>query len=490
MRKPTYKEEILSLMKSTNLILIFSLFLIFNACTPKVVEETKEQVVEEPIQVKPVGPCTILSQLSASKKDEAETAYVLYRDFYKSKEYEKALPLWKKAFSLAPAANGRIKYQYDDGVGIYKGLIDKETDLATKKSYVAEIMNIYDKRAECTGDTGYSLGRKAFDNYYYFSDYTSEEETFQQFKQAIDLKGEKSDYFIINPLTALLFDRILDKRISYEEGRNYANKIFDAVEYGKANCVKDCDAWDIVNDYAPAKLENLEGLEGFFDCSFFSERYYALYKSNPTDCETINKAYGRMLWGKCDKNDPIVAEVRNAKSTNCYTPPPPKESTLKKGYNAYTEGRYNEAISFFEEFVQTTTDNNKKAKYALLIAKIYYGDIKNFPKARKKALEAASYRGSWGEPYILIGKLYASSGPLCGPGRGWDSQIVTWPAIDKFEYAKSIDSSVAAEANKWISQYRQYMPSKEDIFLRNLKAGSSYKVGCWIQESTKIRTAN
>ncbi len=478
-------------MKSIYIILLLSSSLFYIACTPKVVEETKEQVIEEPIKEEPKGPCTILSQLSPSKKDEAETAYVLYRDFYKSKEYARALPLWQKAFTLAPAANGRIKYQYDDGVGIYKGLMEKETDPSVKQSYVDEIMKIYDKRAECTGDTGYSLGRKAFDNYYYFSEYTSEDETFEQFKQAIDLKGEKSDYFVINPFTALLFDRILDKRISYEEGRKYAYKIFEAVEYGKANCKKDCDAWDIVAEYAPAKMENLEGLEGFYDCSFFSDKYYALYLSNPTDCETINKAYGRMLWGKCDKTNPIVAEVKKAKQTNCYTAaPPPKESTLRQGYDAYTEGRYNEAISFFEQFVNKTTDNNKKAKYALLVAKIYYGDIKNFPKARAKAKEAASYRANWGEPYILIGKLYASSGPLCGPGRGWDSQIVTWPAIDKFEYAKSIDASVAAEANKWISQYKQYMPSKEDIFLRNLKAGATYKVGCWINESTKIRTAN
>ena len=475
-------------MKISKLSLMLLTILAF-ACSPKVAEKTKEVVVEEKkvVEEKPKGPCTILSDLSPSQKDEAETAYVLYRDFYKSKEYDRAMPLWKKAFDMAPAANGRMKYQYDDGVGIYKAMVESTDDMATKKEYVENIMAIYDKRAECTGDVGYSAGRKAFDSYYYFSDMVSEDETFELFKKAMDLKGEKADYFVINPFTAMLFDRVLDKRISYEEGRAYAYKIFDAVEYGKANCEKNCEAWEIVNEYAPAKLENLEGLEGFYDCSFFSERYYAYYQSNPTDCETINRAYGRMLWGKCDVNDPLVQEIKNAKTTNCYTPPP-KESTLRKAYYAYQEGRYNEAITLFEEFINKTTDNEKKAKYTLLIAKIYYGDIKNFPKSRKKALEAASFKSNWGEPYILIGKLYASSGPLCGPGRGWDSQIVTWPAIDKFSYAKKIDPSVADEANKWINTYRQYMPSKEDIFLRNIKAGSTYKVGCWINESTTVRT--
>ena len=91
---------------------------------------------------------------------------------------------------------------------------------------------------------------------------------------------------------------------------------------------------------------------------------------------------------------------------------------------------------------------------------------------------------------MLIGKLYASSGPLCGPGRGWDSQIVTWPAIDKWQYAKSIDPSVAEESDKLVRQYWQYMPKKEDIFFRQIAAGSSVRVGCWIQENTTVRTAD
>jgi hypothetical protein len=54
--------------------------------------------------------------------------------------------------------------------------------------------------------------------------------------------------------------------------------------------------------------------------------------------------------------------------------------------------------------------------------------------------------------------------------------------------AKRVDPSSAAEANRWISRYRQYMPSREDVFIRNLREGDSFYVGCWIQESTTIRT--
>jgi len=85
--------------------------------------------------------------------------------------------------------------------------------------------------------------------------------------------------------------------------------------------------------------------------------------------------------------------------------------------------------------------------------------------------------------------MYASSGPLCGPGTGFDSQRVTWVAIDQWNKAKSIDPSVSAEANKLINRYTQYMPTRADIFQRSIKEGSTYKVPCWIQENTKVRIA-
>ena len=169
---------------------------------------------------------------------------------------------------------------------------------------------------------------------------------------------------------------------------------------------------------------------------------------------------------------------------------PGENSTLVAGYECLQNADYNCAVETFEQAVSETEDPEKKAKYLLLIAKIYNAHLKNFPQARAYALKAAEVKPNWGEPYILIGRLYASSGPLCGPGRGWDSQIVVWPAIDMWNKAKSVDPEAAAEANKWINRYAQYMPTREDVFIRNLQAGQNFSVGCWIQRTTKIRTAD
>jgi len=472
--------------------LFFLALLLIAACSPKTTpptEETTSTEESEPIKQEPENPCITFKNLSGSEKDQVETAYVLYRDQVKAGNLDAAFPIWKKAYYGAPAANGRVKYQFDDGVKIYTHLYMNETDSLKKIALADSVMAVYDKRIECFGDAAYVQGRKAFDYYYTFQGMKTDEEIFDLFAKNIDAKGKKADYFIINPFSKILADRVIFEDIDYEEGRKYAKKLREAIKYGTANCKGNiCDAWETINSYAPERLETLEGVDGFYDCEYYSEKYYPMFQESPDDCDIVNLVFRRLQRGACPLDDPKMIEVANIKEQNCKVVV--EAGPLRKGYDAYNEGKYREAVNFFEEFVNSTSDLEKKAKYTLLIAKVYYGDLKNYPQSRKYAIQAASYKANWGEPYILIGKLYASSGPLCGPGRGWDSQVVTWPAIDKFRYAKSIDPSVAAEANKWISQYTKYMPSREDIFQRRLSEGDSFRVGCWIQENTTVRTAN
>ncbi len=463
------------------------------SCSPKSQEELVEvppEKVERVVKPNPLTPCTTLDQLSGYIREEVETAFVLYRDQIKLNNIENAYPLWQKAFYSAPGSNGKVKYHFDDGIKIFTHFFQNETDNTQRAALVDSVVMVYEKRVECFGDEAYVAGRKGFDYYYTFNEFRSEEKAFQLLKENIDTKREKADYFVINPFTKLLFDRIVREEISYEEGRNYAKLVLDAVAYGKENCKgRNCEAWDIIEEYAPIRLEALEGLDGFWDCEYYSNKYYSQFEANPEDCETIELVYRRLLRGACSSDDPKLIAVKAAKDTKCYTPPPPP-GPLKQAFNAYNEGDYRNAVILFEKYVEGTDDVERKSKYLLLIAKIYYRDLKDYSASRRYALKAAELKDNWGEPYMLIGKLYASSGPLCGPGRGWDSQIVTWPAIDKFQYAMNVDPSVASEANDLIRQYRQYMPKKEDIFFRQLNAGDSFYVGCWIQENTRIRTAD
>lgn len=474
-------------MRIYTLLLSILLVAAISACSPKVVEVVKEEPKEEP-KIKTVdNPCITFDEVPPARRDKVETAYVLYRDFIKVKDYAKAIPQWEVAYYGAPASNGRVKYQFDDGVKIYTHLYKEANTAEDKARYVDSVMSVYDKRVECFGEKAYIQGRKAFDLYYSFPGHATDAEIFALFRENLESKGDKADYFIINPMTKLLHDGLTAGTIPYDEGQVLAKQLMKTIKYGQQNCKGQlCKAWQTIAEYSPVRLESLEGLDGFYDCEYYTEKYFPIYQQDPT-CYNVELAYRRMLRGGCLETDDRIVELKEKKATDCYKPPP-APGLLRQAFDAYNAGKYTEAVDIFGKFVNKTDDDSKKFKYTMLIAKIYYRDIRNYPASRKYALEAAQYNSASGEPYLLIGKLYASSGPLCGPGTGWDSQIVTWPAIDMFSRATS-DPETSTEARKLITQYRKYMPSQADLFQRRMKEGQSFKVPCWIQETTTVRAA-
>jgi tetratricopeptide (TPR) repeat protein len=246
------------------------------------------------------------------------------------------------------------------------------------------------------------------------------------------------------------------------------------------------DGWPIVVGYAPAQLDVFETVKGFFDCEYYRNKYYTGVNLDSAICEDLPIIRTFLKWGDCPANDPAIAAVEAEYLQRCFVTEP---GPLARAREALDEGNYQEAIDIYKEYVSGHGDPKKRAEFNLRIAKIYYSHLKNFPKAREHARLALRENPNLGEAYIVIGKLYASSGPLCGPGRGWDSQIVTWPAIDMFVRAKQVDPTITAEANRLIGTYSRYMPTIEDIFQRQLAEGQSFFVGCWIQESTTIRAA-
>ena len=478
-------------MISKNLYFISSLFLLFFlACNPKVIETTAstETAPPPPIVEENLSDCKHWT--GAPYKEKAETLHVLYKDRLREKNYDEAYRLWSQVYELAPAADGKRPDHYLDGIKIYQHKAQTTTDANQKEEYVNKIMSLYDEAASCyPKNTSMYTGLKAFDLYYKYQEMATDMEKFELFRKSIDADGDKASDFVINPFTSLLIQLYLEEKIQMKQAQKYASLIPKIIKNGikEAKTTKAKDRWSLVEGYAPLRLEEMEGVEGFYDCDYYKAKYLPDYEANSQDCEIIAMTYGRLKWGKCPEVDAKLAMLK-PEIERCFPPAPVKEPAVLCS-NFLREGNYTEAISCYEEKAGESSDVEKQAQYLFVMSKIYYAHLKRYAQARKYALRAAGLKPNWGDPYILIGKLYASSGPICGPGRGWDSQIVTWPAIDMWNKAKSLDPSVASEANRLINQYAKYMPSKEDIFQRNLKEGDSFRVPCWIQATTKIRAA-
>ncbi len=456
-------------------------------CTPKVVEPAADM----PPVVKPkpaddkLSPCAKWSDLY--NKDDVETEFVLYRDFLRANDWAQAFNYWQRVYAVAPAADGKRNTVYNDGVRFYEYFINQTQDSNLINTYIDTIFMLYDEMERCYPEGSYADARKGFDLYYKYPWRTSQMEIYTLLKKTLDREKKQTPDFVLNPFTALLVDLYFEDKISMAEARSYQQQIRDVLANGLAKCKeKECERWRIIEQYVPARLDAFETVRGFYDCAYYKAKYYQDFLDNPTDCDIIRDVYTWLRWAECPDTDAQYQELVKAGNENCRVT---VAGPVALGNECLQNNNYTCAIENFEKAATEEKDAVKKARYLLLIAKIYYAHLKNFARARQYAQRAAEVNSNWGEPYILIGRLYASSGPLCGPGRGWDSQVVVWTAIDMWNLAKQVDSGATTEANKWIGRYSQYMPSVEEVFQRNLKEGDSYYVGCWIQQSTTIRAA-
>lgn len=151
------------------------------------------------------------------------------------------------------------------------------------------------------------------------------------------------------------------------------------------------------------------------------------------------------------------------------------------------KGNYTRATGLYSDAIDLDSSLSKKALYNLELAELNLYKLKNYQQARTYAQRAISLRNGWGRPYIMIGDIYIAAASSCGDD-DFKKAAVYWAAVDKYQYAKSIDPLVSEDANKRIVTYSKYFPDKEAVFFRSLKDGASFVIDyCWINETTTIR---
>jgi tetratricopeptide (TPR) repeat protein len=126
-----------------------------------------------------------------------------------------------------------------------------------------------------------------------------------------------------------------------------------------------------------------------------------------------------------------------------------------------------------------------KAQECLNQSILAYKKLK-YEECRIYALKALEFNPNLGEAYIVVGQAYIASKDLCFPNEYDIKSIMFCLAVDKFELAKKVDSSITDRANELIRVYSKYFPSREEIW-SNIRSGEKYKIGCWINEETTIR---
>ena len=394
-------------------------------------------------------------------------------EYVKIEAYDYAYDAWRYCFFNCPESSKNV---YLHGEKILENKIKK--DEANKEAYIDTLMLLYDQRIQYFKQEGKVLGKKGLDLFMYRP--SAAMEAYGYLSKSIDLDGVKSsDAVLANymVISGVLYNKneiegdemvtnyvkasdLLSKRLDSETNQRKKDKITQAIE----------------------SVEKVFSESGAADCETLVEIFNPKFEENKDNLDFLKKTAA--ILGRtpdCDESE-LFAKVSEAK----YAIEPSAGAAADMGKLFAAKGDYDKASEYFVKAISQETDNELKAQYNYDLARVYYNNG-SYTQTRKYAKDAIAIKSSYGEAYILIGKAYGASSKSCGSSP-FEQAAVYWAAVDKFAKAKSVDSSVASEASNLISQYSKYFPGTEDAFFAGYSDGQDYTVGCWINESTKVRT--
>mgnify|MGYP006073620749 FL=1 len=395
----------------------------------------------------------------------------LYKDYYKQKMYNDAYKYWKVAYDICPASSEKM---YVDGVALLKRREGKVKTEAQKSLIVDSIITVYDRRKENFGSNqGRVDGRKGTDLLRYKSD--QPELPFVVLESAVNEGGNYAEAGTIASYmnAAVLMERA-EKKTPEDVVKIFGQLTdilaFNVAKYeGKKTQEYYVQAQESVNDLASPYLS----------CDVLVKMAEDGYEKNKADATWMERTADIL-----DKKNCTDAPIFFTIAKEMHASSPSSVSAEKMGIMSLKNKEFGAAENFFQQAIDLAEDETKKADYYIELAEAQRSAGK-FGPARTNARKAASLKGGWGLPYLMIGDMIVSSS--CAGEDACAQKAIYWLAVDYYNKAKSIDPSVSGKANGKIATYSKYFPTQEDCFFGGTKAGDTVNIGCWIGESTKAR---
>ena len=230
------------------------------------------------------------------------------------------------------------------------------------------------------------------------------------------------------------------------------------------------------NKGTKSNLDNL--FQPYASCEDLIKVFSAKMAETPNDV-TLLKRITTIL----DKKDCTDSKLFLDAAVKLNELEPSPEASYSLGIKFFKDRKWSDAATFFDQ--ATKTENNDRRYRAYRNLGMCYQNMGSLSRARDIFRRAAQVDPTNGEPYLLIGMLYAESAKQFSGEI--ESKAVFWAAVDKCNKAKAIDPSCADRANSLIRSYSAAFPSMETIFFNDYNEGQSFNVGGWIGETTTIR---
>lgn len=405
-----------------------------------------------------------------TNEQETKKNLSLYGEYYKQDAFKDALPFWRYVFFNAPKAS---KNTYIRGAKMYSALIDKAEGEA-KMAFTDTLLAIYEARTKAYP----SATSERIKTYGWYSDRRKGNEGF-----VLDLFNKNYDYYVskksVPPASFLTYWMDMAVRADQKGNIIDSERVLEIFEI----------TTEIIEQQLPgAKGGEFKGAENaimanlnkysYLNCDNIIPMAEKAFRANPNDENTIKKAYKSLRSGSCT-DSPLFQEV----ATKMLTVQPSIALYKFLASKERKDGNTSLAISYLNKASEMSETTSDKVDILLQIGGMYYSNGSK-SSAREYANKALALDGNSGKAYILIGRTLAGA---CG--EGIEKFATYWAAVDQWNRAKSVDSSVSSEAQKLINTYSGSFPAKKDLFMNGMTVGSSYTIPC-LGITTTVRASD
>ena len=420
--------------------------------------------------------------MSAQGKYGADSAECIkylsyYKEYYKSKNYDSALPNWRKAYSLCPPTANQTMLV--DGTTLVRKLIVKNAANAEyRNALIDTLFSIHRTRAEYYPKYKVvAMNNLGFDMANFYKN--DAQKLFEGLNEVIAANKEltKPSVLLIDLNAAIQMyqnnELDADALISvYQNNMAYLEQAVPADANAKEELEKVKD--DMESLFISSKVAS---------CEKILEVYTPRYEAAPEDLALVSNIVKMTSSADdCTDNDLYL----NAATSLHKLQPSSQSAYFLYKLNA-ARGNFDEAVKYISEAltypvisVETAADYNyEAATFCVKNGK----NAKALEFANKSMELADSYKG---KAYFLIGTIWGAT--TCG-GDEISRRAPYWVAYDYMAKAKEADPSLAEDCNRMMSQYRVYFPQTAEAFMYDLTDGKPYKVSCnGMTANTTVRT--
>ena len=400
-----------------------------------------------------------------------------YTEYYKQKNYDSALPNWRKAYHYCPPSS---RYSMlSDGSTLLRNLIQKNKNNPVYKAQLVDsLMTIYDQRVQYFPKYAISsLNNKALD----MSNYMKDEpmKLLEGLTAIVDQTKEqtRTNVFVFQLNTAIdLYkmgmvdpETVID---IYDKGVMYLGQVTPKNEVEQRSIAKTIEDFETL--FIQSQVASCENLVALFTPRVEADPQNLDLAKNVVKIMSITEG--------CTDNDLYLTAVNTM-----YTMEPSANSAYYL-YRLYS-GRndYDNAVKYIEEAIASAdSDDLADAGYYYELA-VYSLKCRNTSKAYAAAQKAMELNPELsGKAYMIMGTIWGST--VCS-GNEIERRAPYWVAVDFMNKAKNADASLAEDANNYIRQYSAYFPQTAEAFMYDVIDGQSYTVSCGgMRATTTVRT--